>query len=173
LFIALQFYGRVPQTEKIHGANNETAYYLDGATQVPISNPSTLDAGTYTFGSTIAKNPDSLSSDYTKSIRITPNTVEVVLRPDNVLYWYGYIGGDFEECNSTNGWSYNKTLVTPTYNDYNISLSAGNNACGVSTKTAMSGSFVAILTGTTASSGVYGYWNGETSKSMQEAGFFS
>jgi hypothetical protein len=88
--LTLQFYGHADTGEKIHGATNETAYYLDGATQVPISNPSTLDEGTYTFGSTVAKNPDSLSSDYTKQIRITPNTVEVVLRPDNALFWWGY-----------------------------------------------------------------------------------
>lgn len=122
-----------------------------------------------TFTSAVAKNPNSLSDDYTKTISVTSATTEIKVMPDNSVYWWGYVGGDFEECNSANGWSYEKPFLTPTYNKRDILLSTGNNACGVSTKTAMSGSFTAILTGTNASGNVYGYWNGETSKSLQEA----
>lgn len=141
--ISLQFYGHATQTGKIHGANEEVAYYLDGATQVPISNPSTLDAGTYTFGSTIAKNPDSLSSDYTKQIRITPNTVEVVLRPDKSLYWWGYENG-VESINAANG--YTKTYYSgysstnPTYNARSIKLTTSSNTyAGIGSRDAISG----------------------------------
>lgn len=85
-----QFYGRrTDGTEKIHGTTNESAYYLDNGTEVAIVDPSTLSAGTYTFGSTVAKDPSDLTADYRKQIRITPNTVEVVLRPDKSIYWYG------------------------------------------------------------------------------------
>jgi hypothetical protein len=152
----LQFYGRVSQTDKIHGANNEVAYYLDGATQVPISNPSTLDAGTYTFGSTIAKNPDSLSSDYTKSIRITPNTVEVVLRPDNALYWWGYVGGNCESISNDNGWS--GTFNAPTYNTNNVYCYANNNMSGggIGTKNKVSGASTLHFIGLGTFSGNYG-----------------
>lgn len=141
----LQFYGRASSTEKIHGANEEVAYYLDGATQVPISNPSTLDAGTYTFGSTIAKNPDSLSSDYTKQIRITPNTVEVVLRPDNSLYWWGYVG-EAEDMISANGWTGNHTITTPIHNTNNIKLAPTSTAeCGFGSKNIVSGKTTAYV----------------------------
>lgn len=85
----IQFYGHKETGELIHGTTNESAYYLDNGTEVAIVDPSTLSAGTYTFGSTVAKDPSDLTADYTKSIRITPNTVEVVLRPDKSIYWYG------------------------------------------------------------------------------------
>ena len=137
----VQFYGHKDSGEYIHGANNETAYYLDGATQVPVSNPSTLDAGTYTFGSTVAKNPDSLATDYTKSIRITPNTVEVVLRPDIVLYWWGYMSSECEEMSTANGWTADSgyTWKTPTYNTNSITITGtASNTCGIAKKTALS-----------------------------------
>ena len=166
----MQFYGRASSGEKIHGANEEVAYYLDGATQVPISNPSTLDAGTYTFGSTIAKNPDSLSSDYTKQIRITPNTVEVVLRPDNSLYWWGYVSNNCESCNTSNGWSSSYTLKTPTYNKNYVDCTTGaqSTLCLIGSKSTVSGTTLKLLTlGTnnsgTAQYGFYGYSNSKTS----------
>jgi hypothetical protein len=145
----VQFYCK-SSGEKIHGTNNEIAYYLDAATQVPISDPSTLDTGTYTFGSTIAKNPDSLSSDYTKQIRITPNTVEVVLRPDNSLYWWGYRSGNLEELSSGNGWS-GVTYTSPTYNTNNISISSSSsNAVGVGTRATISGTNAHVIGESTA-----------------------
>ena len=166
--VSLQFYGHASSGEKIHGANNETAYYLDGATQVPISNPSTLDAGTYTFGSTIAKNPDSLSSDYTKQIRITPNTVEVVLRPDKSLYWWGYESANVEDAITANGWSFsNYTLVAPTHNTNSINMSGANGKLsGVASKSKVNGTNAyAIATGVRTDNG-YGYLNAENSKAM-------
>jgi hypothetical protein len=164
----VQFYGHASSTEKIHGANEEVAYYLDGATQVPISNPSTLDAGTYTFGSTVAKNPDSLATDYTKSIRITPNTVEVVLRPDKSLYWWGYESSDFEDVSNANGWSYSAPIVAPTHNANAIRVSASSGQiCGVGTKNSVSGNDISVIaTGVTASSGNYAFFTQESSKTL-------
>jgi len=159
-FAELQFYGATGSREYIHGTYNETAYYLDGATQVPISNPSTLDAGTYTFGSTVAKNPDSLATDYTKSIRITPNTVEVVLRPDKSLYWYGYKSSNSEIVSTSNGWSVESyTNGTVTENQQNISLSTASHTFGgFGNKSAIS--FTkgkCIYTGVSDDSGSYGH----------------
>jgi hypothetical protein len=116
----IQFWGEITNTEKIHGTNNESAYYLDGATQTPIVDPSTLSAGTYTFGSTVAKDPSDLTADYTKTIRITPNTKEIVLRPDNSLYWWGYESPDLEDLSSANGWNWNYTFTAPTHQTYGI-----------------------------------------------------
>lgn len=116
----LQFYGRTTSSEKVHGANGESAYILDGGSPVTITDPSTLDAGTYTFYSTVAKNPSDLTADYSKTIRICPNTKEIVVRPDNSLYWWGY-NGDMEDCTSANGWTYSGlTLSAPTHNTNSV-----------------------------------------------------
>lgn len=138
--------GHTDSGEKIHGANEEVAYYLDGATQIPISDPSTLDAGTYTFGSTVAKNPDSLSSDYTKQIRITPNTVEVVLRPDNAIYWYGneIVPMEFRTGSST--LSYVAGTVDKKTNSIDVySSGTGNTYCCYATTQAVSGTKTRII----------------------------
>jgi hypothetical protein len=168
----VQFYGRKPQADKIHGANEEVAYYLDGATQVPISNPSTLDAGTYTFGSTIAKNPDSLATDYTKSIRITPNTVEVVLRPDKSLYWWGYNGG-IEAMTSANGWSLtNYTLDAPTFNATSVSLptTSSMHARGVGSTTSHNMSKMLMIAKGDVVYQTYGYGSLQTMTNKSFAG---
>lgn len=171
----VQFYGTgkdLSTSEKIHGANNETAYYLDGATQVPISNPSTLDAGTYTFGSTVAKNPESLATDYTKSIRITPNTVEVVLRPDNSLYWYGYLSTNCGAISTDNGWtiSGSNTFVAPTFNTNSVSstTSAWTQFGGISAINSVTPTKVYLICqGVTPNTdGAYGWFNCNKSKAV-------
>lgn len=45
---------------------------------------------TLTFTSSVAKNPDDLTADYSKTITITSATTEIKVMPDNALYWYGY-----------------------------------------------------------------------------------
>lgn len=139
----VQLYG--DKTEKIHGTYNEIAYYLDDGTEVTIVDPSTLSAGTYTFGSTVAKDPSDLTADYTKTIRITPNTKEIVLRPDNALYWWGYKSSNLENITNANGWS-NVCTALPTYNDYDIYFNvSGSGNCGVGAKTAVSPATVHII----------------------------
>jgi hypothetical protein len=121
----VQFYDLEPSGELIHGTTNESAYYLDNGTEVAIVDPSTLSAGTYTFGSTVAKDPSDLTADYTKSIRITPNTVEVVLRPDCALYWWGYEGDTL----SVSGYTlYGYSVNSATKNTTNLTLPQGGNA---------------------------------------------
>lgn len=126
----LQFYGRTPSNELIHGTNNESAYYLDGASETPIVDPSTLSAGTYTFGSTVAKDPSDLTDDYTKTIRITPNTKEIVLRPDNSLYWYGYEGAEGiaspYRCSGYQNWN----MLAPTITKNTNSMAVANSGQG-------------------------------------------
>lgn len=123
--IEIQFYGHASSGEYIHGTYSESAYYLDGATQTPIVDPSTLSAGTYTFGSTVAKNPSDLTADYTKTIRITPNTKEIVLRPDCALYWWGYEDSMLEVLSTANGWSWSSTYFgTPTFNNTNVYMTS-------------------------------------------------
>ena len=104
----IQFYGRASaQTNIIHSAANDTIYMMkDGSPSVLTTTDSngvgTLDftqfddGVTYTLYSSVAKDPNNLSNDYSKNIRITKNkygcTTEAYLMPDAVktLYWYGY-----------------------------------------------------------------------------------
>lgn len=93
----LQFYGRTNSSEKIHGGNPsyDSFYRIDGGNNVPVTDPSLLDAGTYTiYSNGLAKDPDNLSNDYGKTVRICPNTKEIVVRPDNSLYWWGWMVKD-------------------------------------------------------------------------------
>jgi hypothetical protein len=47
-------------------------------------------APSITFTSSVAKDPDNLSNDYSKTITVTDATTDVYVMPDNVIYWYGY-----------------------------------------------------------------------------------
>ena len=103
----LQFYGRASaQTNIIHSAANDTIYMMkDGSQEVLTTTDSngvgTLDftqfddGVTYTLYSSVAKDPNNLSNDYSKNIRITKNrhgcTTEAYLMPDGAIYWYGNI----------------------------------------------------------------------------------
>lgn len=102
----LQFYGRASaQTNIIHSAANDTIYMMkDGSQEILTTTDSngvgTLDftqfddGVTYTLYSSVAKDPNNLSNDYSKNIRITKNkygcTTEAYLMPDGAIYWYGY-----------------------------------------------------------------------------------
>ena len=54
------------------------------------------DGVTYKLYSSVAKDPNNLSNDYSKDIRITKNkygcTTEAYLMPEGAVYWYGYKG---------------------------------------------------------------------------------
>ena len=49
-----------------------------------------LYAPDITFTSSVAKDPDNLSADYSKPITLTDATTTVFVMPDNAVYWYGY-----------------------------------------------------------------------------------
>lgn len=104
---AMQFYGRASaQTNIIHSAANDTIYMMkNGSPSVLTTTDSngvgTLDftqfddGVTYKLYSSVAKDPNNLSNDYSKDIRITKNkygcTTEAYLMPDGAIYWYGNI----------------------------------------------------------------------------------
>ena len=123
----LQFYGRTTSSEKIHGGNPtyDSFYRIVDGNHVPVTDPSLLDAGTYTiYSNGLAKNPDDLSADYGKTVRICPNTKEIVVRPDNAIYWYG------SECGSggfTNE-NINASSQSMTKNSTSFSVTATNGA---------------------------------------------
>ena len=140
--VELQFYGRTTSSEKIHGGNPtyDSFYRIVDGNHVPVTDPSLLDAGTYTiYSNGLAKATD-LTSDYGKTVRICPNTKEIVVRPDNALYWWGYKSSNIQESSSTNGWTlYGASFVAPTWNNYDIYMTDPSNAtCGVGTNNKIS-----------------------------------
>lgn len=141
----IQFYGRASaQTNIIHSAPNDTIYMLENGSQVVLTTTNsdgigTLDFtqfmdGTYTLYSSVAKDPDNLSNDFSKSIRITKTsyggTTEVYLMPDTVktLYWFGYMSDNCEELSAANGWTCRSNWYwkVPTYNTNDITVSGGS-----------------------------------------------
>lgn len=158
----IQFYGRKSSGEKIHGANGESAYILDGGSPVTITDPSTFDAGTYTVYSTVAKDPSDLTADYSKTIRICPNTKEIVVRPDNALYWWGYNNGEIEIASAANGWTFNGTAVPATFqtNYINVKANSGNTQSGAGTRNTITGKTTASLIYTAGTGGYTRYLMG-------------
>ena len=105
----LQFYGRKSTSESktniIHSAANDTIYMMEDGSQVVLTTTDSNGVGTldftqfddgvtYKLYSSVAKNPNNLSNDYSKDIRITKSkygcTTEAYLMPDGAIYWYGY-----------------------------------------------------------------------------------
>ena len=79
------------------------------------------DGVTYTLYSSVAKDPNNLSNDYSKNIRITKNkygcTTEAYLMPDAVktLYWYG--------CKP---YAYNTNNITFNTNTFTVDYRSGS-----------------------------------------------
>jgi len=169
----LQFYGRhEAQTNIIHSAASDTLYYIDGTSQtigttdtsgVGTVNWSNVPVGNLTIYSSVAHEPDDLTSAYSKTVRITPNTVEVYVMPDNSSYWYGYNADNIELTSSENGYtvstgsaSFNGTLTKNTNNVY-LATSSGGNLYAIADKTARTGKTTAILQGVGSDLGESGY----------------
>lgn len=123
------------------------------------------------FTSSVAKNPDDLSADYSKDVRVNENVAEVYVMPNNSLYWYGYNNG-IETIKAENGWSndsqHSNTFIQPTYNTKYIDIyaSSSNSLSGVCSHEKVSYSSIhSIVQGVTAGSGVYGDMAPYSSKS--------
>lgn len=132
----LQFYGRKSSGVLIHGGNPtyDSFYRIVDGNNVPVTDPSLLDAGTYTiYSNGLAKDPDNLSNDYGKTVRICPNTKEILVRPDSAIYWYGSEcasgGFDYENINAN---------ASPTFsiNSTNLTITLTNGAAHFYTKRA-------------------------------------
>lgn len=174
--IRIQFYGRASaQTNVIHSAANDTIYMMkDGSPSVLTTTDSngvgTLDftqfddGVTYTLYSSVAKDPNNLSNDYSKNIRITKNkygcTTEAYLMPDGAIYWYGYIDDSrIEACTVDNGWSYGVGATFNT-NDIRLYTPSTGQIAGIGTKKSINMSDYTKLTvvnnGITINGGTYG-----------------
>ena len=127
----------IRQTVTIYSATEDTISYtdIDGATQTITfaSGESskqieiTIESGgnSFTFTSSVAKNPNDLSQYYSKTVTVDENTTEVYLMPNNTLYWWGYDSGDIEDVSTANGWSGNHANNAPVHNTNGIYFSGG------------------------------------------------
>ena len=108
-------------------------------------------APSITFTSSVAKDPDNLSNDYSKTVTIGNATTEIALMPEaraKMLYWWGYMGSDCEVISTANGWSYGQTLINPTFNTNNVSTSVNlNQISGIAKKTALTSASKAFAIG--------------------------
>lgn len=180
--LTLQFYGRAEaQTDIIVSAPSDTIYYMDNGSPVTLCTTdasgvgtvdwSDLPTGDITLYSSVAKNPDDLTADYSKTIKVTKNKVEAWLMPDlGVLYWYGYESADLEDVTSANGWSFSGfTQNTPSHKTNYINCSISSKAfCYVAKKDKVdSGTVVkAVVEGVTAYNNIYGFVINTTSKAI-------
>ena len=126
-------------TVTIYGATEDTITFTDAAsvshTVVFATGQSSksetlkvLPSGSsITFTSGVAKDPDNLSNDYTKTVTLTSASTEVYVMPDNALYWWGF-NGDMEDCTTANGWSYSgASLSAPVHNTTSVNCVGLNN----------------------------------------------
>ncbi len=123
-----------------------------------------LKPGTYQLKSSIAKDPDNLSNDFTKTITVHLSDTSVYLMPDgSVGYWYGYIDNTLiENITSENGWRRSEsgtdyTKILPTYNTNNLIVESGfQEESGIGSKNSVfSNNVYAIVEGITSRSGTY------------------
>lgn len=150
----LQFYGRrSAQTDIIHSAPSDTIYYMDNGSPVTLCTTDTdgigsvdwsdLPTGDITLYSSVAKNPDDLTADYSKTIKVTKNKVEGYLMPDKALYWYGYKDALLQDVSTANGWSRSGSwtgMTAPTYQTNYVSLkgSSSTTYSGIGSATSIS-----------------------------------
>ena len=130
----------ITKTVTVYSAASDTVSYtgLDGATHTITTNSSgsatasiTIKStgSTFTFTSSVAKNPSDLSSNYTKSITITNSTSTIYVMPTSgskMLYWYGYRGTQLETMSTANGWTAmtGYSFVNPTYQTNAVYINA-------------------------------------------------
>lgn len=130
-------------TVTIYSATEDTLSYTDinGDTQTIVfssgqsSKNVDIEIGdgdiNLTFTSSIAKNPNNLSNDYSKTVAITSETTEIYIMPENAIYWYGYMSDNFEVGSTANGWSLppsysaQYTFQNPTFNTNYIDICPG------------------------------------------------
>ena len=151
----------IQQTVTIHSAKEDTISYIDidgatqtitfasGATSKQVQITIEPSGSSITFTSSVAKNPNNLSQDYSKTFTITPSTTDIYLMPDAVktLYWWGYESDNLEDMNTANGWIHNsRTFGTPTRNTHDIQFSASSsNVVGVGVKNQISPSSAYVI----------------------------
>ena len=161
----------ISKTITVYSAANDTLSFTDASGSKTVTTDSSgqgsvtvvfNDGDFITFTSTVANDPDDLSSYYSRTVQIHANTTEVYIMPDNTLYWWGYINSNCESVTSANGWTSRSTLLDPVYNAQNVALhhdAVNGKGAGIGNKTAISSAnkVVGVIQGVTLGNGRYGY----------------
>lgn len=164
----------IQQTVTIYSATEDTITFTDASgarTEVFESGESskivniTIQPGgqSVTFTSSVAKNPNDSTEYYSKTVTVDENTTDVYIMPDNVLYWYGYLGSvdgiEIEAVSNANGWGSNAIGATFNTNDITCTSTSGAQISGIGTKDkvilANYSKITVINTGVTANAGTY------------------
>ena len=100
-----------------NGAQTVTTDATGKATgvSITITQPSLGVDPTITFTSSVAKDPDNLSNDYSKTITVTSSTTDIYVMPDgHIVYWYGYLTHTLVDITSSGSGSitYNTNSLT-------------------------------------------------------------
>ena len=178
----LQFY-RKSDLPIIHSAVEDNIFYMDDGSPValcgiPVGDTIDVDmesfkGQTLTLVSTVAKDPDNLSNDFSMNVRITPNITEIYLMPYGELYWYGHIANIVEECSTANGWSNSGGFTNPTYSKNKVRVVLGSSPYpigGLGTKVPITFDKMHFIgQGISANSDVYGNCRDNSSKATASA----
>lgn len=99
----------VTKTITVHSAANDTLYFVDAMGSKTVTTDSSGQGSvtisvvlgdSITFTSSVAKNPDALALNYTKSVVIDANTTDVYIMPEHTLYWWGNFISQFTATNT-------------------------------------------------------------------------
>lgn len=96
--ITVDVYSAASDTLSYVGVDGQTHTVTTDSTGYASTTISILATGsTITFESSVALDPEDVTSHYSKSIALTSATPEVYLMPSNAIYWFGYKNSSYGE----------------------------------------------------------------------------
>ena len=122
----------------LYSAALDEVYYYDNNERIAVGTTDatgklehvSLDPGDITLYSSVAKNPDNLSQDFSKDFSIDDDSENIYVMPDgDVYYWYGYDSGELQIASTANGWTTHTSysFLTPTFKNNSIKITIGVN----------------------------------------------
>lgn len=141
--LVVDFYSAADDTVSYTGLDSQThTITTDSSGHATATIMIALSGSTITFNSSVAKDPDNLSNDFTKAIALTSATTSVYFMPTNdCIYWYGYKSSNFEPLISANGWTGVQYANIPTTDPNNYQTNAiqqnppaSGQCCAIGTK---------------------------------------
>ena len=169
--LTVTLYSAVEDTVTFTDASGaKTEVFASGQSSKSVSIVIPPSGMSITFTSSVAKNPDDLTADYSKTVTVTSGTTEVYVMPDVALYWYGFTSSDLT---TMSGWTWGSgSYVAPTYQTRYVDCNAASGKfTGIaSASTIASGKVIkTIAKGETIGSGIYGSLLSASNKNVANA----
>jgi hypothetical protein len=143
--VTVTMYGAVGAVIAYTDANGAQTQTLDSNGQATNVSITAMANSNIVFeDTTVAKDPDNLSNNYTKSVTITEGMTDIYVMPasgENMAYWYGYKGNVDSMNNVSSSWGYN----------YSVNLNQNTNyvqtsgASGIATPNSVSGTIIKAI----------------------------